>query len=73
MSELTSDLMEFCKGLLRANLIGTDVADVTVERVARDFPQDSTGVRVSFTVSDQFIGKTDEVTLDALERLLDRS
>lgn len=71
MDSLTT-LNDFVQGLLAtSNLTNTDIADVTAERVEHDFAQDSAGVRVSFIVSNHFIGKTDEATHDALDRLLE--
>ena len=67
-----NDLNDFLQGLLSTgNLIGTDIADVRAERVEHEFAQDSAGVRVSFIVSNHFIGKTDEATHGALDRLLE--
>ena len=64
------DLIQFCRGLFSTgNLIGTDFADATAERIDREFVQDSTGIRVSFTVSNHAIGKADLETQEALARL----
>ena len=65
------ELIEFCSGLFRtSNLIKTDIEDVSIERVEREFVQGRGGVRVSFTVSSHLIGKTDEATQKALSALL---
>ena len=64
-------LRQFCLGLFGlSNWIPSDIADVQVENVEREFPQDSAGVRVSFTASWNIIGKTDGPTHEALDVLL---
>ena len=69
--EKTHAVMDFCRGLFNANLIGTDLEDIVATRVKRPFVQDSTtGVRIEFSVSDHMIGKLDGKTLDALSTLL---
>ena len=70
MTISTHDLIEFCRGLFTtSNLIGTDIADDCWTSGKR-FRTRQTGVRVSFAVSNQFIGKTAAATQDALDRLL---
>lgn len=71
MGANSRDLIEFCRGLFcNTNLIGTDIDDVSVERVKRTFNQGTAGVRVSFMVSNNLIGKTDKATHEALSALL---
>lgn len=74
MATKSEYLIDFCRGLFcnTSNLIGSDITDVNVERVNADFPQDRSGIKVTFTVSNHFIGKTDnnvQVPLDMLEKM----
>lgn len=41
----------------RNNVIGTDFADIRVCRIEREFPQDSSGVKIQFTISNHALGK----------------
>ena len=71
MSSKSNALIEFCRELFgTSNIIGTDIEDVSVENVEREFEQDRVGLRISFTVSGQFIGKTGKTAHNALEVLL---
>ncbi len=73
MATKSEYLIDFCKGLFNtSNLIGSDITDVDVESVDAVFPQDRSGIKVTFTVSNHLIGKTgDEVRtpLDILEKM----
>ena len=69
-------LRDLCNSLFgnligTGNLVGTDFANVKVERVEQVFPQDSRGYRIQFTVSSHAVGKLDAETQDALYALLD--
>ena len=41
----------------RSNLIGTDIEDVSAKRIPRQTGKDDGGVRICFTVSNDFLGK----------------
>ena len=56
----------------RNNLSGTDFEDISAERVTRSFAQDSAGVQVQFTISNDALGKimASQEIADALSELL---
>ena len=56
----------------RNNLIGTDFEDISAKRVRRSFEQDSAGVQVQFTISNDALGKimASQEIADALSELL---
>lgn len=55
----------------RNNLIPSDFKDMAAERVESEFKQDSQGLRVTFTVSNNALGKimSSQEIADALKRL----
>jgi hypothetical protein len=67
-------IKKLCEGIFAtSNLIGTDFDDMQVfEVVKRDFPQQigGGGLHISFSISWHAIGKTGELTHEALEVLL---
>lgn len=68
------DLQDFCKALFdRSNLMAGDFKDISAIQIKRTFAQGSTGVRFTFDVSDNAIGKVtagDTKAADAHCRLL---
>ena len=67
-------IKKLCESIFAtSNLIGTDFDDMQVfEVVKRDFPQQigGGGLHISFSISWHAIGKTGELTHEALEVLL---
>ena len=59
----------------RNNLIATDFEDISATRVDRTFEQDSAGVQIQFTVSNNALGKimASQEIADALAELLDKT
>lgn len=70
-SENWRALRTFAQGVFgKKNLIGTDFADIEVERIDRKFVQGTGGIRVSFSISYHALGKLSGEVQDAKQLLL---
>ena len=64
-------IIHFCREFFKtSNIIGTDIQDVCVKRIERKFEQDDSGYRISFSISNHIVGKSNLESHEALEILL---
>ena len=62
-------MRKLCAAIVgRNDLIGTDFAEVDVQRVNQEFMQNSAGVQIQFTISNHALGK---LKIDDYEEIYD--